>query len=75
MTDQKLLTLLGDYLHAQLEIVETMAYARLRFKSGDEQSSWVYLLEWAEAQDRRDALWKILGNKFLRAVDLKEGLI
>lgn len=75
MTDEKLLILLGDYHNVQLEVVECMAYARQRFKFKQEQSSWVYLLEWADARERRKELRQKFTGNYMRALMLSEGVV
>lgn len=73
MTDLKRLMLLCDYLDAQLEVVGCMAAARQHFKVGNEQLSWLYLLEWEEAKDGREELWQKLMGHYMTATMLAEG--
>tara|TARA_R110002126_G_scaffold273647_1_gene418246 strand:+ start:1473 stop:1700 length:228 start_codon:yes stop_codon:yes gene_type:complete len=75
MTDEKLLTLLGDYCHVQLDIVEYMTYARKDFDIGQEQASWKYLFEWADAMERRKELRRKFKGNYIRALMLKEGVV
>ena len=73
MTDIKLLALLGDYYEEQRTVVYALLWAMEDFERGREDSSWVYLFEWAENKDRRDELFSKFKHNYPRAMMLKEG--
>ena len=73
MTDIKLLTLLGHYYEEQRTVVYALLWAMEDFERGREDSSWVYLFEWAENKDRRNELFSKFKSDHARAVMLKEG--
>lgn len=73
MTEIKLLTLLNQYYSAQLNVVTSMIWAMEDFDRKREQASWSWLLDWCEAKDEREALWKRFKSDYPRAMMLKEG--
>ena len=73
MTDIKLLALLNDYYTAQRNIVTCMIWAMEDFERGREDVSWARLIDWCQAKDEREALWKRFKSDYPRAMMLKEG--
>lgn len=74
MTDIKLLMLLSDYSRANRDLVNFLIWAMEDFERGREQHSWNWLIEWCEAKDEREALWKQIQPHYVDAVMLKEGV-
>ena len=52
-----------------------MTYARKDFDIGQEQASWKYLFEWADAMERRKELRRKFKGNYIRALMLKEGVV
>lgn len=73
MTDIKLLALLNDYYTAQRNVVTSMIWAMEDFERRREDVSWARLIDWCEAKDEREELWKRFKHKYSRAMMLKEG--
>lgn len=73
MTDIKFLALLNDYYNAQRYVILHMMWAMDEFERGREHYSWCELLDWCEAKDERDELWKRFKDDYPRAMMLKEG--
>ncbi|CAB4154859.1 hypothetical protein UFOVP652_38 [uncultured Caudovirales phage] len=74
MKDEAVLTMLCEYLLAQIDVITCMAYARKSFRLGQEHASWAYLFEWAEATDAREEAWQALRPEYIKAVQLQEGV-
>lgn len=74
MKDIELLDLLNDYYTVQCNVVTSMMWAMEDFERNREQASWSGLLNWCEAKDECEALWKRIQPHYVDAVMLKEGV-
>lgn len=74
MKDIELLALLNDYYTAQRNVVTAMIWAMEDFGMGREDVSWARLIDWCEAKDEREALWKRIQPHYVDAVMLNEGV-